>query len=1312
MVHRTAQNFQRRRRNKAALKARLVPLQHDAGNVGNVGLLSQDLFTEFFPAISKVQERDLSIDNRKYQFIAITSSESDQFTELAHWTVVPIRLSSSLPNNTLQLSPLSLAFQSFTRSLIPLCIDHQRRSIGIMILDVLPLELEAIYVTIDKEVARKLENGEGIIRAGKTRSIVTTDESSFSSTNPMIAVIREALSSLIIVHTGDLVPLPLQPHPVTHLSMPPAKVIFCEPVGQGLLSSRTKIIVTNTRKGNKNSQYNHSVSVKPILKSNLEEEDDTSNDQFYSATEDRNRIGVCSDDDTSLLETETEATSTDDDLLDDPIDDIISLEVPQLSSMQINSGNTTIQPCTPTILSAGLKNDGISTPGSIFSTLTSTTARRGYIKRCLFKTQALLYPISEEIIYPKPNIFDDDEARVFVDIHSLTKIGCFSGDWVRLETTSEPTKGTSLWDFGRYGDPDSDTELWRPVKAFGLPEGFSRRSIIRIPSTKTDNRRTSFFESQVQRSPGPIVYLSPILLANINNASYCRISTFRKISLSDKHSYSKVNSKSKPPIVRDLSLVKVSTPFSTERYLQNALFSGLQRHFSRKTRVVRHGDIVAIGIDENLARTLYQPTKNDDTEVDDNFTSAFSDSLGLNRPGKSTGVAWFKVNYVGGIREECDEINEDDNNWGGVVSVDPSSTRISQSGSKNCRLPGSMVNPWEYYLGLKTISKTDSKYNIIPEYKFSPVSMHQSRLRELIAAATSSLAIQIQSKPLAILLYSSQRNIGKSTIAQRAFADIGLHCLTINAYDIVSEEGAGSDLKMAGLFEARAERAIACGSEYCGLLIKHIELFSADRIISSVNKIFDGLRVLIATTTNIDKVSKGIRGLFTHEIEMTAPDEGERESILRDIVSTQPIPLAPNVDLASVAIKTAALVGGDLVDVVDRALVARIKRLEKLASHSCDVGKKVTVQDVLLSSGSSIKCINKVDFDVAVDTARKNFADAIGAPKIPNVSWNDVGGLAHVKDIVIETIQLPLERPELFTRGMKKRSGILFYGPPGTGKTLLAKAIATEFSLNFFSVKGPELLNMYIGESEANVRRVFQRARDARPCVVFFDELDSVAPKRGNQGDSGGVMDRIVSQLLAELDGMSEGQDGSGKVFVIGATNRPDLLDTALLRPGRFDKMIYLGVSDTHEKQLTIMEALTRKFTLHPKFSLEQFVKRLPFTYTGADFYALCSDAMLKAVTRQSSLVDHKISEINALNSKSGKNKISTAYYFDHFATNEDLAVMVTEEDFSAAERELIPSVSVKELENYLRVQSQFEKVDENGFDYQREEKGKGIQGG
>ena len=204
----------------------------------------------------------------------------------------------------------------------------------------------------------------------------------------------------------------------------------------------------------------------------------------------------------------------------------------------------------------------------------------------------------------------------------------------------------------------------------------------------------------------------------------------------------------------------------------------------------------------------------------------------------------------------------------------------------------------------------------------------------------------------------------------------------------------------------------------------------------------------------------------------------------------------------------------------------------------------------------------------------------------------------------------------------------MLYGPPGTGKTLLAKAVATSCSLNFFSVKGPELLNMYIGESEANVRRVFQRARDARPCVVFFDELDSVAPKRGAHGDSGGVMDRIVSQLLAELDGISSSSSaaaGAGDVFVIGATNRPDLLDPALLRPGRFDRMLYLGVSDTDIAQLRILQALTRKFRLDPALDLARVASECTFNLTGADFYALCADALLKAMSRTAQEIDARI---------------------------------------------------------------------------------------
>ena len=307
----------------------------------------------------------------------------------------------------------------------------------------------------------------------------------------------------------------------------------------------------------------------------------------------------------------------------------------------------------------------------------------------------------------------------------------------------------------------------------------------------------------------------------------------------------------------------------------------------------------------------------------------------------------------------------------------------------------------------------------------------------------------------------------------------------------------------------------------------------------------------------------------------------------------------------------------------------------------------MTPKDIF-SAGVSL---TNADFEIAMDEARSSYSENIGAPNIPNVSWDDVGGLAEVKADILDTVQLPLEHPELFGSNLKKRSGtlapapartfiahphvfcsagILLYGPPGTGKTLLAKAVATSCSLNFFSIKGPELLNMYIGESEANVRRVFQRARDARPCVVFFDELDSVAPKRGAHGDSGGVMDRIVSQLLAELDGIASsstagGGDGSGDVFVIGATNRPDLLNPALLRPGRFDRLLYLGVSDTDEGQLRILEALTRKFRLDPALDSSRVASACPFNLKGADFYALCADALLNAMSRKALEIDARI---------------------------------------------------------------------------------------
>ena len=213
---------------------------------------------------------------------------------------------------------------------------------------------------------------------------------------------------------------------------------------------------------------------------------------------------------------------------------------------------------------------------------------------------------------------------------------------------------------------------------------------------------------------------------------------------------------------------------------------------------------------------------------------------------------------------------------------------------------------------------------------------------------------------------------------------------------------------------------------------------------------------------------------------------------------------------------------------------------------------------------------------------QENFRWALGASnpsalretvvEVPTVTWDDVGGLENVKREFQELVQYPVEHPEKFLKfGMTPSRGVLFYGPPGCGKTLLAKAIANECQANFISIKGPELLTMWFGESEANVRDVFDKARQAAPCVLFFDELDSIAKSRGGSGgDGGGAADRVINQVLTEMDGMGAKKN----VFIIGATNRPDIIDSAVLRPGRLDQLIYIPLPDEKSRSAILKAAL------------------------------------------------------------------------------------------------------------------------------------------
>ena len=1052
-----------------------------------------------------------------------------------------------------------------------------------LVLDAVPLPLETVYVSLEGELARRLEAGEGTFYrdhpdAATRRKGATQDER-------LAMALRYALSSLAIVHAEDLFPLPLAPHPVTHAPPSPGKIALCEPVAQGVLTPSTKIILMRGRSHGR--RKTPAISSAPATNGNRTD-DEEATDQFFSAAEGR-ETGAETATETETDMSEVDRDDDEEEMSDDSMDDMISLQAPQLPASSA-SGVSTMQPGTPMTVGTlrGRKVSGMMSPGagSVFSNMTSTTARPDRPRGRLFKAQGLMKAMPADLLHPKPASEDDDEARVYVHVSSLPKIGCFSGDWVRIEAAPEPpVNGFGAFGLGSLGQLDAEPGNWRPVRVYGLPEGYAPRPMTRIPSSRPGDRRLSFFESQVQRPASPTAYASPILLANLDEASYLRISPLKRSAYQGKGTLPRFTGASRPPYARDITIHHVRTPVSAERAYQTAVLGGLKHYFASRTRLVRTGDLIAVPVDAQLGKALQETAgASGGSEVDDvmALTSGSQTSPG----GHIDSVAWFKVGHIQIQKADEDEDGTAEAFWGSVACIDSSSVGMHGSGFQTSRIPGTKSSTWQYYLGLRKSPTRDADGPPAPlpppesEQRLqSYVSPLRHQLRQLLAAATSKRAIALKMPPVAILLTSTHRNIGKATLAEGACSDVGLHSFTIDAYDILSEGGgSGSDVKTEGFLRTRAERAMSCGPDCCGLLIRHVEALTADRIESTMKEILEDTRVLIATTNDVDKVPDGVRGCFTHELEMGAPDEAEREAILRNILNDRGLSLEPSIDLNSVALKTAALVAGDLVDVVDRASAAQLTRLEALIPASSEL----TIRDIQVAGGPMARCLTKHDLDAAVEAARKSFSDSIGAPKIPNVTWDDVGGLSNVKAAVTETIQLPLERPELFARGMKKRSGILFYGPPGTGKTLLAKAIATEYSLNFFSVKGPELLNMYIGESEANVRRVFQRARDARPCVVFFDELDSVAPKRGNQGDSGGVMDRIVSQLLAELDGMSSGGDAaSGGVFVIGATNRPDLLDPALLRPGRFDKMLYLGVSDTHEKQLTILEALTRKYVAY-----------------------------------------------------------------------------------------------------------------------------------
>jgi transitional endoplasmic reticulum ATPase len=373
--------------------------------------------------------------------------------------------------------------------------------------------------------------------------------------------------------------------------------------------------------------------------------------------------------------------------------------------------------------------------------------------------------------------------------------------------------------------------------------------------------------------------------------------------------------------------------------------------------------------------------------------------------------------------------------------------------------------------------------------------------------------------------------------------------------------------------------------------------------------------------------------------------------------------LSENVNLESIAKETHGFVGADVAALCTEAALQCIR--EKM--DIIDIEDEKIDAKILEAMSVSQEHFKFAQGTINPSSLRETHVE------IPNVKWEDIGGLEEVKKQLQEMILFPIEHPDKFQKfGMAPSKGVLFYGPPGCGKTLLAKAVANECSANFISIKGPELLTMWFGESEANVRDVFDKARAAAPCVLFFDELDSIAVARGSsQGDAGGAGDRVINQLLTEMDGMGTKKN----IFFIGATNRPEILDEAIIRPGRLDQLIYIPLPD-QPSRLGVLKANLRKTPLSRDVDLN-FLAQITEGFSGADLTEICQKAA-KAGVRDSIEAEARM---KALIQKGGN------------AGNFDPVPEITRKHFEEALRTARKSVTATDLDKFEQFRRKFDPV-------------------
>ncbi|MHB9286597.1 CDC48 family AAA ATPase [Halobacteriales archaeon Cl-PHB] len=514
--------------------------------------------------------------------------------------------------------------------------------------------------------------------------------------------------------------------------------------------------------------------------------------------------------------------------------------------------------------------------------------------------------------------------------------------------------------------------------------------------------------------------------------------------------------------------------------------------------------------------------------------------------------------------------------------------------------------------------------------------------------------------PKGVLLHGPP-GTGKTLMAKAVANEIDAYFTDISGPEIMSKYYGESEEQLREVFEEAEENspAVVFIDEIDSIAPKRGET-SGDverRVVAQLLSLMDGLDergelIVIGATNRVDALDPALRrgGRFDREIEVGVPDKEGRKEILQ--VHTRGMPLSEDIDLDQYAENTHGFVGADIEQLAKESAMNALRRVRPELDLESDEIDAETLERLE---------VTKQDFKSALKGIEPSALREVFV-EVPDVTWEDVGGLENTKERLRETIQWPLEYPEVFEQmDMQSAKGVLMYGPPGTGKTLLAKAIANESQSNFISIKGPELLNKFVGESEKGVREVFEKARANAPTVVFFDEIDSIAGERGkNMGDSG-VGERVVSQLLTELDGLEELED----VVVIATTNRPDLIDAALLRPGRLDRHVHVPVPD-EEARRKILEVHTRDKPLADDVDLDSLARRTD-GYVGAD---------LQAVTREASM--------------------AASREFIRSVDPEDIGesignVRVTAEHFEQALNEVGPSVDEETRDRYEEIEERFD---------------------